>query len=402
MKMKKLLGLLLMGTAMFSSCGNDHEDLYDPNAVALMKANEYAKAFVQQFGNINPNQDWGFGNPLSRLSVSKEKHDWKAAGVKVPNDITNEEKELVEKWFAEHKNPTSVSIDFSNFWLQHVSNVSTVSIMHYNADDTFKKESTENFYLDKMSVGNKEVVPDYNHTYGTTMLVKDASTSDFGYHNPFSQCFSYQYTDKTLYTVQCINGSYYVGFDLYGYKKEGDGSYQVQGEKTAGFYNDWIVKLTPMRKYRVIAEDLGSIGDFDFNDVVFDVACFAKQSDESAMVVLQAAGGTLPLYIGCGGTEYEVHDLFGVETDVMVNTGAGVTKEPVTIKFEGCQDINEIYIKVVDGDSNYIINAGKGEAPQKICVSTDFVWTNERVNLKTAYPDFMKYVKDELADDTWY
>ena len=45
---------------------------------------------------------------------------------------------------------------------------------------------------------------------------------------------------------------------------------------------------------------------FDFNDVVFDVAT----NGGATIITLQAAGGTLPLYIEVGGDSREVHGLF--------------------------------------------------------------------------------------------
>ena len=72
----------------------------------------------------------------------------------------------------------------------------------------------------------------------------------------------------------------------------------------------------PTPNIRVIAEDLtvDERGDFDFNDVVFDV--ILNYPVGKTTIILQAAGGTLPLTIG----GQEVHKKFGVDTNVMVNT----------------------------------------------------------------------------------
>ena len=90
------------------------------------------------------------------------------------------------------------------------------------------------------------------------------------------------------------------------WKKEGD--------------SDWDI--------RIMAEDLNAAAsveegdpedsDWDFNDVVIDVKF---TGDNTAKIRLVAAGGTLPLRIN-GDNSLEVHDLFGVDTDIMVNTGA--------------------------------------------------------------------------------
>ena len=96
-----------------------------------------------------------------------------------------------------------------------------------------------------------------------------------------------------------------------------------------GYFSDWIVTLTEAKtttppppssaNIRVMAEDLsaGESGeDFDFNDVVFDVY-FSDEVGE-AYVMVQAAGGTLPLTVH--GTE--VHGLFNQPTNKMINTQA--------------------------------------------------------------------------------
>jgi len=98
---------------------------------------------------------------------------------------------------------------------------------------------------------------------------------------------------------------------------------------TDGYYTDWIVSFMPAdynpptppssANIRVMAEDLsaGESGeDFDFNDVVFDVY-FSDEVGE-AYVMVQAAGGTLPLTVH--GTE--VHRLFNQPTNKMINTQA--------------------------------------------------------------------------------
>lgn len=97
------------------------------------------------------------------------------------------------------------------------------------------------------------------------------------------------------------------------------------------YYSDWIVTLTEAKKYtttppppsgadlRVMAEDLSANEegkDFDFNDVVFDV--YFSETVGEAYVMVQAAGGTLPLTVN----GVEVHGLFGKSTDTMINTHA--------------------------------------------------------------------------------
>ena len=45
---------------------------------------------------------------------------------------------------------------------------------------------------------------------------------------------------------------------------------------------------------RIMCEDLGNIGDFDFNDVVFDATIM---NDGSINIIIHASGGTLPITV---------------------------------------------------------------------------------------------------------
>ena len=159
---------------------------------------------------------------------------------------------------------------------------------------------------------------------------------------------------------------------------------------------------------RIIAEDLTlSQGtDFDFNDIVLDVQLTATGAD----CILQAAGATLPIRIN-GEDRYEVHKLFGVATNVMVNTywsdgkPSGVTKDPVRFSITGSfKSAKDIKIEVNQGTPEnpmwIELFADRGEPASKIAVTTDFAWPFERQNIKDRYPKFPDWVKDPTI--TWY
>ena len=172
-----------------------------------------------------------------------------------------------------------------------------------------------------------------------------------------------------------------------------------------GYYSDWIVCITEGIKLdvkspdlRVMAEDLSSedASDFDFNDVVFDV--YFSPNVGEAYVMVQAAGGTLPLTIH--GTE--VHGLFGQDTKTMINTHAedlnkkGISNlEPKRITLTGitvnsASDVNtKVHIYVtkevkVDGQTKTIdvelVNSG--EAACKIGVSPSCRIADEREDVR--------------------
>ena len=415
MKMRKLLGLLLMGAAMFSSCGNDHEDLYDPNAVALMKANEYAKAFVKEFGKIDPNHTWGFGDVLSSRATLSNANDWYKK-MELPSRIMPEEVEKVKAYFgnpSNYKSP-SVKVNWSDFFVQHVYKGEakyTPKDYSNNPEGTNTSEITGSDKMNQLHSGvdmeHLEVIENFNNGSGGTKdvflsdtekyqegicLKTNSGTLQFAYANSNDSNNGKLYYD---YIVQEIDGNYYVAFD---YKCESNTA-KVEAD---GIYNDWIIKISPAvyknneisKVYRIIAEDLGTADDFDFNDVVFDVAFNAYGT--GVQVTVQAAGGTLPLCIN----GFEVHELLGVDTNVMVNTGES-KKDVAIFKLEGIKKLSDIVVTVDNQKVGvYQLNTEVGSAPQMICVDTNFEWPAERENINNKYNEFKTYVGNQEA--VWY
>jgi hypothetical protein len=199
-------------------------------------------------------------------------------------------------------------------------------------------------------------------------------------------------------------------------------------------YSDWIVTLTPAQELtqsndydvRIIAEDLNATAqdgdlensDWDFNDVVFDVNF---TSDDAAVITLVAAGGTLPLVVGIvpedGVDSYpynEVHALFGVPVNYMVNTNAekknltggapAVGHEAPTINFTkpGVKASNgkdiPIYVQktLKNGTKKWFqLTAEKGQPASKLAVnskSSNFSYCDERQDITKKYTNFLSWV----------
>lgn len=178
-------------------------------------------------------------------------------------------------------------------------------------------------------------------------------------------------------------------------------------------YTDWIVRIVPAKNYRVIAEDLNanSSSDFDFNDVAFDII---KIEGGKTQLKLLCAGGIYPIRIG-ENADNEIHKLFGVESNCIVNTGSvagypSATKDPVLFWVDGEYSdpgkINslKIYVNKV-GDTWTELKANRGTAACKILVDSRFGIMGERTNISTKYASFPKYVKGEIGNDEfqwWY
>ena len=150
--------------------------------------------------------------------------------------------------------------------------------------------------------------------------------------------------------------------------------------------------------------------------MVFDVRINSTKT--KAQIKLLAAGGTLPLTVGWSGdenvsyTDYEVHNLFGVSVNVMVNTNAktGVSgKASVTKTFTGTfNSYDDVKIMVMKSGEWTEITAHTGEPASKILVKTTYKWCDERKNISDVYDgkkyakSFNDYVSDPSVASDWY
>jgi len=165
--------------------------------------------------------------------------------------------------------------------------------------------------------------------------------------------------------------------------------------------------------YRVIAEDLSAAeaGDFDFNDIVFDVV---KAESGVTTLKLICAGGVLPLRVrGANQAEgTEIHSLFGETTPnekgeyKMYNTGLSPKMPEVEFTVEGTyttpEQIKNIIIEVQKDGVWMPLNATTGEPACKILVDDTFTPVPERKNIANEYKKFTNYVQGSFVNDFWW
>ncbi len=174
---------------------------------------------------------------------------------------------------------------------------------------------------------------------------------------------------------------------------------------------------TPSADIRVMVEDLSASedGDFDFNDVVFDVKF---TSETTADVTLLAAGGTLPLKVA----GQEVHAKFGnYSTNTMINTNAAAVAAranadagkalyaaadnvaPVTFSVSGIDrsnNGNDIKVEVQKGGEWLEITAKKGMPAAKFGCDPKVKFVGEQVSFKSVYDKFTGWVQNKNVQ--WY
>jgi len=163
--------------------------------------------------------------------------------------------------------------------------------------------------------------------------------------------------------------------------------------------------------FRVIAEDLSAsnAGDFDFNDVVFDVV---KYEDGYTTLRLQACGGTLPLKIGSnnGVGGVEVHSLFGDTPDPttglykMWNTSSKLDSHTavdftVAGQYTTPEQLLGLRIEVEKDGSWMLLSANKGVAACKILVDDRFPIVPERTSIANAQGNFTTYVQGKWNEN---
>ena len=408
--MKKIL-FFIASLIMLVSCTKSGFD-YNPSE---LKEQQYNAAFEKRYGKIAEKHDWGFGVASTTRSAYPNSNMWESDGYVVPGAITADEVTAVKAVFDQvGEQSYTALVDWDCFFVQQVwkgtasytaGNGGTVvggnQMDWLCAYDPVGK--TEIIYPDWNNWQATEVtnhddhVNNFNNANGSIQLMINSSTQRFGFKSSTDNGHVFY-----NFRMEKINGSYYVGFDF-------EAAGQNPNEQVARdyIYNDWIVKIVPGKgtseipyTKRIICEDLGTTDDFDFNDVVFD----AYIGGGKTYIKLLAAGGTLPLSVA----GVDVHDAFGVDDNVMVNTNNGtVSKSPVefTLDFE-YDSYNDIPVVVQDNRNanayvTYELKTSIGSAPQKIAVGTDFDWCDERVSIEVKYPAFRTYVSDPSLSNWW-
>ena len=476
----------LLGVAVFASCQD-----YTPNEATIFQrktADDYEKAFNAEFPIIDPEQNWGFypmpicGEEVDiTRGMNTNSNEWESVyHYEVPGglsendrapwgwsagDISNYERAYVYWWFSTHQWPQTLEVRWSEFFVENVwgqpehGNVTGDPLSTpYFGPFTMGVDFMQILDIDKIPANSPydhpikneadalthgigdagadyEDINNFNAAGGAkeqVMYAYDVSSEDWFYRESHGTSLK----DHNNWTIQYINGNYYLAYDYWSQKKNGN---DYAGDnysliKPDGYYNDWIIKLSSGKHIvdsytrRIMCEDLGNTFDWDFNDLVFDVTIYNGNygngnSGYYAQITLQAAGGTLPIYIGQKDQAHEAHFLFGVESNVPVNVDAAggvnrpavvfhlpldnsyqISEQTINGKLVLTFDPNQIPIYVTRDDMPDPANAvklttEKGKAPQKFACPCDTYWMKEFKNIEgienkqiAGHPNFAQWV----------
>lgn len=427
------------------------------------KTETYYQDFYRSFGLPAKNQTWGFpkgtkpavpfvkqnaptGRDGHKASCDKQGNDWylEIDYNDIPKPVTDTERERVVAAFRDPTWPALQPVAWSEFFVQQVFEGDTKykveSWSISGGTDTQHDIGNEFVGSDKMDYItcyglDNEHLKDFNHGRGGgefgiasaqnveghrdfIVRVKNSDTREFSYGDAISQSA----VDKD-FILKMVDGAYYVGFNytlpqmdennVYTDTKEGK-YMKLLGANDV--YDDWIIKITPAiyktvdetdtrgaNGGRIICEDLGTTGDWDFNDLVLDVV-YTKYENNAwtePVATIRAAGGRLPLFV----EDHEVHDLLGVPRTQITNTGWN--SAPVAIfrldgdylTDDGHVDLGQVPIKVVQEDgTETLLQAYQGQPAAKIQVKPTYKWCVEKHHIKTAYPTFADYVANPTVN----
>ncbi len=223
-----------------------HDDI-DYSSIVDDKVKAYQEVFVDAYGKIDPNQNWGFTTVSGQESVTSTRitrgHDananmWAKYGYVVPDPLTYAQKDKVRRWFQQHQNPRGESLSYSTFFVQDVykggSNVSydsqtTEQYTMANGDRIIGSDQ-----MDKLTAASfNDHINNYNNAHcSTNNNVWDGKTYQDGY-TPTGNIdvdfnFAKQHSDQIMLMVNSWT-------DCFGYTNSRQGMQQ---------YNDKFVIIS--------------------------------------------------------------------------------------------------------------------------------------------------------------
>ena len=388
----------------------------------------YENAFIEKFGEPAPDQTWGFGSAdangggvaqraITRTANPNSNQWFKEMNYKKPADITQAEIDYVMNWFATHTKADGQTLDINNYFIQQIGySGDSYSVTDYNgASHSIESNNHMDHIFANLDANGSSIdhVNNFNTSSGSIMLMENSETKyGFGFHDSWGTDDKYVTQNYLMAEIDVpgVGKGWYVGLDYQ--TKKSDAGIDL---KPNGKYDDRVMKIVPAVSVknpqfkcdiRIIAEDLSASegSDFDFNDVVFDVK-YGYPEWNKTTIILQAAGGKLPLRIGVLDDEHEVHKLFGVSLNTMVNTEDWTAhKDPVPFIIDGqygSWNINNLPIWVQKGSDWVLLTAPKGKAASKIAVSTDYKWVKELQDISKAYKNFDTYVTNSTPAEWW-
>lgn len=292
----------------------------------------------------------------------------------------------------------------------------------------FPAGTTIGFFIIPGGGSGNTYYQDYNVLYSQKKLNWKVSEAAGGAHNLQSTWSAYyRYNDKLYLGFEdwkAVRDNDYNDIVFYidaPVEENEDASLDVTPETlTESLVTDKHAAI-----WSIAFEDLGNTLDFDFNDVVLQFKHVAGENNVD--VILAAAGGTLPATLQRNSATLgkEVHEAFGVATNIPVNVNANGGKSKNAIENFASFDVDggnfsitnlsDFSLHVVyssgNGDEETAANLPFGEAytsgteatraPQCLIIPGRWVWPNENKQVYEAYKGFKAWATGWTKDTSW-
>ena len=421
MKNLKFSVAILVASTFVVSCSKSDVFEQSQSSVSDLKMNQYKTSFVQKYGEIAPDQSWDFS------TVSNAKASTRGEGE--ISEVIDMGAPVVKQFMQTiNADRASVKANINNgetkTWIPRLAVEMYAAVAQCDKNKTLKDKSNDLYYHFEVCQGEarSEIMRNVNvkngrsYDAGTNGYLNNSShnrrsvntkslSSDAYWVAYYTHAGDYKYANEANAEIMANLKS----FEIKNYKE-----YSVNGRTYWGFdctndgdYSDliFLVKnvdpVKPVEK-RYMVEDLGSIGDFDFNDIVFDVH---EDVQGNQKCIIRAMGGTLDFKLKIGSTEWSKGEdgaKKGYQTNVMYNTnpidGAEVLAE---FEVKGWKPAdNNVTVSVVSKENNGVITVipfpKKGEVPMIIALDTFYAWMTEKESLPK---DWYKILDEDEVEE---
>lgn len=392
----------LAGTMMFTSCSNN--DMYDANVVNQNTVKSYEQQFVEAFGPVSETQSWDFTASAKASTRGDEQptvtwsmvHHGSNFFAFVDDDFEGVKEQVASTEPVAWKPYASMTIhpvyakgtgdDYAYHTIGVKFNDQTPSanyLFTVNAKDNTwysgarMARGTNNLNFNTGREIDSEDMMGVEGFFWYAVVTPSATSAsgiakDAEIWNNLEQ---HKLTTCKLFTV---NNRQYVAFDCNGDEDYSDlicllENYQVKE-----------AEIVSEVSKRYMMEDLGSVGDFDFNDCVVDLTKTTWSDGKvEAKGVVRALGGILDITVLIGGKQvWSKSGQEGLDVKTMYNT-TSIDKNAVYGEFDASdwQPSENNISFAVKGENAQVVEIEfpeTGSIPQMVAVKAGHDWMTER------------------------
>ena len=436
--------IALSAITAFMSCSKDIE-AFNASAIEEKQKNDYASSFVAKYGPIDSNQSWDFttgerrlatrgattisttimengiswGDP-SKIEVTQGETSWLKSFIQVSSENVTEKNgallnamvKALPEGQRQNGKPVVLVAPSSGFWIYPLfsGGLLTYDLKVKVGDQAYIEApvgTAIEVYIDNIYCYTKAAGNAYEKAFPSPA----GTTNGRAIYVDIDEGIRPEIEGVTLKENAVIK---YIGIEdiSAGAPLPGDndfndlvlaviGNPDVPQEKIIT-ENKYEVKTCVPKRYMI--EDLGSIGDFDFNDIVVDVEDYTVEThkvtyengviktdvvestkSDPTKAIIRALGGTIDFELQIGDTKWKKSESDYVVT-TMYNTQGTIDYDKVLAEFEVSGWVasdNNISVTVTE-KSGHVFNITfpkEGTAPMIIAVDPTQKWMGERVSV---------------------